>query len=255
MLCTLSPSGDGAAVIQNINASNERALVIVAAGDGTVNALVNALEPGAATLAVLPMGTSNVLAAELGISSVAAGMDRIIAGNTKALSVGVIELEGTSRRFVLMAGIGFDGAVVRDVSLQHKRELKQGAYAVSAIKNALKWDTTRIGIKAGDRQFSCHSIVFSNASRYGGNFRLAPDCSVFSPGLEAVCLQKNSRSGYLRLAWQLFTGRAVSNSSVLRIPLSDCEVQGTKPVQIDGDFIGYSPARVTTLADFARIIV
>jgi diacylglycerol kinase family enzyme len=255
MLCTLSPNGDGAAVIQNINASNERALVIVAAGDGTVNAVVNALDPGAATLAVLPMGTSNVLAAELGIRSVANGVDRIIAGKSKELSVGVIEQGGTSRRFVLMAGIGFDGAVVRDVSLQHKQDLKQGAYAVSALKNALKWDTELIEIKIGDRKIACHSVIFCNASRYGGNFTLAADCSVFSPGLTAICVQKNSRSGYLRLALALFLGRAASSKSLLRIPLSECEILGSKPVQIDGDFIGNTPARLNSLADFARIIV
>src|SRR5512133_3729587 len=249
--CTVTET----AAFRAINDSDERPLVIVAAGDGTINAVVNGLEPDRATLAILPMGTSNVLAAELGIRSIDDGICRILAGATRSLSVGVLELEPSSRRFVLMAGIGFDGAVVRDVWLPGKRFLKQGAYALSALRSALSWDTSLIELHTPEQSITCHSVVICNSARYGGSFVLAPETSIFSPGLTAVCVQKNSRRTYLQLACELFLGRSATSRTVLRIPVTDCGIRGVKPLQIDGDFIGYSPARVTTLTDFARIIV
>jgi len=243
------------AIFKTINSSAKPPLVVVAAGDGTVNAVINGLNPQAATLAILPLGTSNVLAAEIGITSLADGIRRIIAGKTQALSVGVIELEGFSRRFVLMAGIGFDGAVVRDVWLPGKRLLKQGGYAIAALLNCLRWDPGRVEISTSDQKTACHSVIICNAARYGGRFTLAPECSLFSPGLSAVCVQKNSRRTYLRLVLELFSGQLATSRSLIRIPAAECAIRGRKPVQIDGDFIGYSPAHVRSLADFARIVV
>lgn len=242
-------------IFQIINASGERPLVIVAAGDGTINAVINGLDPDTATLAILPMGTSNVLAAELGIQSIDDGICRIVAGSAHPLSVGVLELEGTSLRFVLMAGIGLDGAVVRDVSLTGKRLLKQGAYAISALLNGLRWDPSLIELRTPGQNITCHSVIICNAARYGGSFILAPETSVFSPGLTAVCIQKNSRRTYLQLVYGLFSGQAAGSRTTIQIPADGFEICGVKPVQIDGDFIGYSPGRVTTIPDFARIIV
>ncbi|MBC8017227.1 MAG: acylglycerol kinase family protein, partial [Verrucomicrobia bacterium] len=91
VVCTLTPSDDGPSIFQTINNSGERPLVIVAAGDGTINAVVNGLNPDTATLAILPLGTSNVLAAEIGILSIEDGIGRILAGKTRSLSVGVLE--------------------------------------------------------------------------------------------------------------------------------------------------------------------
>jgi diacylglycerol kinase family enzyme len=240
---------------QQINENSDAPLVIVAGGDGTVNAVVNGLQPGTATLAVLPLGTSNVLAAELGIKSVKNGIKRIVKGKTRPLSLGLLHLEQGSHRFVLMAGIGLDGTVVRDVWPLGKRLLKQGAYALSACVNAFRWDSSLIEIIAGDKAIKCHSVVVCSASRYGGDFIIAPEGDLFSPELTAVCIRKNGRRSYVRLAYELFRGRADTSSERIRIPADGLEVRGRKPIQIDGDFVGYSPARITAVPDFARIIV
>lgn len=256
VVCTVTSPADGPSSFDVINAASERPLVIVAAGDGTLNAVINGLTPHTANIAILPLGTSNVLATEIGITSLKDGIRRIIAGKTQSLSVGVLGLEGSERRFVLMAGIGLDGAVVRDVWLPLKRLLRQGAYAIAALCSCLKWDSGLIELRtAAGENITCHSVIICNAARYGGRFILAPECSVFSSGLAAVCVQKASRSTYLQLAFELFTGRIATSRSIIRMPADGCEIRGRKPVQIDGDFIGYSPARFTTLADFARIIV
>lgn len=238
-----------------INETDNNPLVIVAGGDGTFNAVVNGLLPNSATLAVLPMGTSNVLAAELGIKSVKNGIKRILKGKTRPLALGVLKLEQENRRFVLMAGIGLDGSVVRDVWPLGKRLLKQGAYALSALVGAFKWDRTLIEVSTEDKRLECHSVIVCSASRYGGDFIIAPEGDLFSPELTAICIRKTARRNYLRLAYELFRGKADTSSERISIPASGMEIRGVKPIQIDGDFVGYSPARITTLPDFARIIV
>jgi diacylglycerol kinase (ATP) len=252
---TVTTPADALPLCRRINESVETPLVIIAAGDGTVNAVVNGLLPGSATLAVLPLGTSNVLAAELGICSVEDGIQRIIAGRTRQLSLGVLEMDQACHRFVLMAGIGIDGTVVRDVWPLGKRLLRQGAYALSAILSTLTWDRSMITVLAGERKLDCHSVIVCSASRYGGNFIIAPDSDPFSPEFTAVCIRKNRRRTYLRLAVEMLVGRSDASSEVLRIPADGIEIRGTKPIQIDGDFVGYSPAKLKTMADFARIIV
>jgi YegS/Rv2252/BmrU family lipid kinase len=243
------------ACCDTINEDGGPHLVIVAGGDGTINAVANGLNPGTATLAVLPFGTSNVLAAEIGITSIDDALERIAAGKTSSLSVGVIELEERSHRFLLMAGIGLDGAVVRDVWPLGKRMLRQGAYLLSALKSAIVWDSTVFEISAPEGDAECHSAIICNASRYGGNFILSPDSSPFSSGLSAVCITGTTRRTYLSSALNLFRDKAGTSRDMIRIDASSFEVRGKRPIQIDGDFIGYGPARISELANFARIIV
>lgn len=237
-----------------INKGSEVPLVIVAGGDGTINAVVNGLNPGSATLAVLPFGTSNVVAAEIGISSIDDGLERIVAGKTRSLAVGVLELEGRSHRFLLMAGIGLDGAVVKDVWPLGKRLLRQGAYALSALKRATAWDPAVFEISSSEGLVTCHTAIICNASRYGGNFILSPGSSLFQPGLSAVCITDNRRRTYIGAALDLFRGRGGTCRNLLRIHSTFFEVRGSHPIQIDGDFVGHGPARISEYKDFARII-
>jgi YegS/Rv2252/BmrU family lipid kinase len=240
----------------SINKEQEPHLIIVAGGDGTFNAVVNGLKPDTeTTLALLPFGTSNVMAAEIGISSIDDALERIAAGKTASLSVGVIELEGRKLRFVLMAGIGLDGAVVRDVWSLAKRFLKQGAYALSALKSALLWDSTRFEISTAEADVTCHSAIICNASRYGGNFILSPKSSPLTPGLSAVCVTGNNRRTYISSVIDLFRGKAEASKNLTRLFSSTFEIKGSRPIQIDGDFVGYGPAHISEHQDFARIIV
>lgn len=230
-------------------------LVIIAAGDGTINCVVNGLEPENATIAILPFGTSNVLAAELGISSLEVGVTRIIAGTSRQLSVGVVETNDLIRRFVLMAGIGLDGAVVRDVWPPAKRFLKQGAYALSALCQVLDWDKKLFEVVLPQETFPCHSAIVSNGARYGGNFILAPHRTLFSDDFEVITIRNSNRRTYIKAALKLFSGRSADSVELVRCSAAYLEITGNRPIQVDGDFIGYGPARLKKLDNFAKIIL
>lgn len=230
-------------------------LVIVAAGDGTVNAVLNGLRPATATLAVLPLGTSNVLAAEIGVKSMREGLARIAAGRTRPLSIGEMERKGSSLRFALMAGCGLDGAVVRDVRPKEKRLLKQGAFALAALRNCLSWETGRIEVTTPAGPIACHSVVVSNGPRYGGDFILAPGADLFTPGFRVTCVTGSRRRTYAGILLDLARGRSSANAALRQVTATEVEIGGNKPIQVDGDFAGYGPVLLRGVAGFAQLVV
>ena len=183
-------------------------LIIVGGGDGTINGVLNGISPGAATIAVLPFGTSNVLTRELNIYSVEDALQRIARGVSRSASVGMIEKVSERKYFLLMAGIGFDGFVVQGVRTREKRILGKAAYVLSALRHLFNWEKDRLAIDAGNTTFQCHTIIVCNASKYAGEFKMAPGASLFDPEFEVVCIQKETRYTYLKVAMELRGERA-----------------------------------------------
>jgi diacylglycerol kinase family enzyme len=154
-----------------------------------------------------------------------------------------------------MAGSGVDGAVVGGVRAGEKRVLKQGAYALSAFRTALAWDGEMQELVADGKRCHCHTVVVCNASRYGGPFRFAPNSDLFRRGFEIACITGSRRSGYLAIAKNLLLGRRMPDTAITWLSATELELRGAKPIQIDGDFVGHGPARITAVADFAQLIM
>ncbi|CAH2029855.1 diacylglycerol/lipid kinase family protein [Trichlorobacter ammonificans] len=251
LVSTLAEARETAAAIQ---ATEPHPYLLVAAGDGTINAVLNGLVPGRATLAVIPVGTANVLALELGIRSVDEALQRIRSGNRRPLAVGVVTSGGSRRYFSLMAGIGCDGAVVAAVNWREKQVLKKGAYLLAAMRTLRGWDRGTMTVTVGQERMTCHSVIVSNAARYGGDLLLAPGQDVAVPTLSVVCICSNRRRTYLRLALRFLLGFGLSGPDVRRRFGRELSIEGTKPIQVDGDAIGCAPARIGVIERFAQII-
>src|SRR3712207_1505364 len=110
-------------------------LVVAAGGDGTVNEVINGLGKNA-TLGILPLGTANVLARELGLPlDVEQACRRILNGERTQIDIGVAtDRGGAERRFACMAGVGFDAHVVRAVTPRLKNYLGTLAFALTAFR-------------------------------------------------------------------------------------------------------------------------
>jgi YegS/Rv2252/BmrU family lipid kinase len=229
-------------------------LIIVAGGDGTLNGVLNGLVPGVATLGVIPLGTSNVLARELSIHSVDDALRRLARGEARPIPIGELQCNGNKRRFLLMAGIGVDGAVVQGVRLSEKKRIGKGAYFLSALRVIRAWDSEELQVVGGGRTLSCHSAIVCNAGKYGGNFVLAPGGDIFTPGFQVVCI-KGGRFTYLKLFLLLALGRIAASRSVTTFAATELEVSGGKAVQLDGDFFGCAPLRLTSIPAFVSLIV
>jgi diacylglycerol kinase family enzyme len=230
-------------------------LVIAAGGDGTINAVLNGLAGNRATCAILPLGTANVLAIELGLRTADRAVERIIAGESRQFTAGLIRGEAKCSRFFLMAGIGLDGFIVRGVTPERKQRFGRGAYALSALEHLRRWETGLFRVTTKNADFSCHSLVVCNASSYGGPFTLAPKASIFSPGLELVAITGSTRRALLQLARQTLLGKAGVAAGVIRLTADRIRIEGAKPLQADGDDWGDSPVEIVAEQEYARIIV
>jgi diacylglycerol kinase family enzyme len=233
----------------------EHPLVLVAGGDGTINGALNGLAPGTATLGVIPFGTSNVLARELGLLSRKEALERIVRGRKRAACVGVVEKEGASRYFLEMAGIGFDAFTVAGVTFLQKKKLGKLAYVFSAIRNLVDLDRELMRVCIDGEEHDCNSIIICNAAKYAGEFVLARGSDLFSPGLTAVLVKTARRRVYLKSAARLVTNCNLQCADVCVLQATELSIPGEKPIQADGDYLFRSPATIRAVPDFVELIV
>lgn len=228
------------------------ATLMVAGGDGTINCALNGIVSPATVFAVLPLGTANVLSLELGLDSLATAVERIRQGNSRLFSCGLVTTPAGSRRFLLMAGIGYDAEVVRGVG-REKRFLGKAAYLLSALRCLLRWDDAGVRLNFSDHQLDVHTLIISNAARYGGNFVIAPGIDVFTPGIQLVAVAPPRRMALAGLLAKILLGIRPRHHC-WRLTSGAVEVTGIKPIQLDGDYWGCSPATIRICPDVARII-
>ena len=234
--------------------------IIAAGGDGTINEVINGIATSEVPLAILPLGTTNVLAKELGVPETVTGaLEVAVSRASRSISLGMIELGIDSdsprrRYFCLMAGIGFDGQAVHDFDTGLKKKSGKTAYVLSGIKNLLHYAPNRLFYTIDGKEYAGYASITGKASRYGGNFRITPDASLTEPSLYTCIFQGNRRSDLLRYVYRAVTGGLSSEKDVIYLKSASVEVLGTAHVQIDGDYLGVTPARITVVKDALKII-
>jgi len=237
-----------------ISSQPDSPVVVAAGGDGTINAVMNGLAGNSATCAILPMGTANVMALELGIRNSQQAVSRILFGKPKAFTAGLLQSHVRTSRFFLMAGVGLDGHIVRGVSLGEKKLLGKSAYLLSALRCLASWDSSELQVTTETEQFSCGSLIICNAARYGGSFSLSPSASIFSPAFEIIAIKNSSRSIAIRAIARAATG-LIDTGLLHRTTASKIRVSGLKPVQADGDDWGDAPVDMLAEPNYARILI
>ncbi len=221
----------------------------VAGGDGTINEAINGLvraEGGA--LGIIPLGTANVLALEMGLASHPQAIaDAILHGEETAISIGLVN----NRAFFLMVGVGFDSQAVANVDLQLKRWTGKGAYAWSALKTWVKNKLPLLDVTIDGTHYSTTTVVVSNAQRYGGASILAPDTDLTSPSFEVCMLKESGRRALLTFAFALAFDRVASLKNLIHVHAHHITIRSHAdhgaPVQVDGDAAGKTPLNITLL--------
>ena len=212
-------------------------LVVVAGGDGTVNETINGLARSGLPLALIPLGTANVLAAEIGLRTDPAAVARCVAlGQARPIALGA----ANGRRFILMAGAGFDAHVVAGVSVPMKRWLGKGAYVLSTLRQLLVFNFPSYEVLSDNTVHHAASVIVTNAHYYGGRFVCAPEASLESATLQVCLFERGGRRAAIGYALALFSGRLPRLSSYRLIEARRIEVRGRpgEPIQVDGDGIG-----------------
>ncbi len=222
-------------------------VVVAAGGDGTVNEVVNGLmaAPGPVPrLAIVPLGTANVLAHEIGLDIRPAAIAAAIThGTPRSIRLGV----ANSRYFVQMAGVGLDAHVVAHVSLALKRHTGKGAYVAETLVQLFRYGfpTLRVTVD-GTVHHACTAVV-CNGRYYGGPFIAAPEARLWRGGLEVCLLTGGGAWNAARYGLALLQGRLSRLPDVQVVHGSHILVEGPDglPVQGDGDIIARLPVAIS----------
>ena len=212
-------------------------VVFVCGGDGTVRSCVEGLMHTEAALAVLPAGTGNLLATNLGVpDDPAAGVRLATDWGRRRLDVG--EVDGQA--FVVMAGMGFDAALLDDASTSLKAKIGPLAYVLSALQH-LKDRRTNVKVVIDDRppvRRRARSVVIGNVGRLQGGVKLLADAEPDNGQMDVAILAPKRLGHWVQLAWGIVRqSRDVAHMDVLRGSRIRVVCERDLPRQLDGDVI------------------
>ncbi len=221
-------------------------VVAVHGGDGSINEAVAGLRQIAGrrpALALIAGGTANVLAleTETGFASLHIAQD-IMEGRTTPLHYGL----ANGRPFLLMASAGLDAAIVHQIPSGLKAAFGKWAYIAAAIARRRRARTPDLLVTVAGRIIVCRIAICANASRYGGDFIIAPETHATLPGLQLVLIEEDSLLGLLRIGWRLLAGSTLEGAGVRTLGADEIEIAAVAPTptQLDGDPFGTTPLHV-----------
>jgi diacylglycerol kinase (ATP) len=233
--------------------------VIVAGGDGTINEALQGLVGTSARLGILPRGTANVLACELGLPLDCHRAAAVIArGKTRRVYVGcaVDETSGAKRYFLLMAGIGLDASVVRGVHPGLKKRFGKGAFWFSGLSHLADWKPRPFQIEVEGQIFTATFATIGKAPSYGGDLTVTPRAQLDQPDFEICIIETQSRLLYLYLlSHAMRSGVPPSRSGVHFLRASRARATGEAAVQVDGELIGSLPMTFEIAPESIEVIV
>ncbi len=243
------------------------AVIAVAGGDGTINEVVNGLALRGAigpAVGIVPLGTANVLAHELGLDFSAAGIARtMVSGRALPVRPGrAVNGSAQPRCFSLMAGAGFDAKVVAGVSAALKRRWGRAAYVWRSLIETRRYRPVRYAVDIDGVRHEAASVIVTRSRHYAGPFVVAPAAELAEPLLHVCLFERWGRAQTLRFGLALLLGRlpqtggyrVVAGHEVRIAVLSDAGEIGRQPVQIDGDDALTLPVSIGLAAGSVRLL-
>ncbi|MFO7773234.1 MAG: diacylglycerol kinase family lipid kinase [Dehalococcoidia bacterium] len=263
-------------------------VVIAAGGDGTVNEVANGLVNTDAALGVLPVGTTNSWALQMGIpalnpilpgtqaAKLLAGLEErlahplpanfyrkvlldavrvLVEGQTVAIDVG--ELSG--RYFLISAGIGLEAAIVESLSLREKRALGSWAYVFTAIGSAYRYAGTEVRLELDGKVINVSTplIVVSNIQLYGGMVAIGPKACVNDARLDVCILKGEGFFTFVQHAMKVLSHRHLRDPKVEYYQCREVFVESVRslPVHVDGEPFTRTPVAIRAVPSSLKVII
>jgi diacylglycerol kinase (ATP) len=243
---------DGEALAAAI-APQDADVLVIAGGDGTINEVVNGLATISLPVAILPLGTANVLAAELGISARSSRLARcILEGRTSEVCLP----RANGRLFTMMVGVGFDAHVVANVNCRLKHLLGKTAYVLAFARTVWTFPYRCYEVIVDGQAYRAASVVIANGHFYAGRFTCAPDARLYEPDLHVCLFLRTGRWSTLRYGLSLLLGSLHRRQDVKIVRGRTIEVRGEpgEPVQCDGDLATTLPLTVSATGEKLRFL-
>ncbi len=209
--------------------------VVACGGDGTVRAIAEALAGSDVKLGVVPLGTGNLLAGNLDIPDGLDAVPTAVSSGSTRLDLGVVNDE----KFTVMAGVGFDAAMIRDADSKVKSKLGSVAYMFSGAKN-LPAQIVRASVQIdGDDVWSGRTamVLVGNCGSVTGGLVVFPDASPTDGVLDVAVLTAEKTTDWVKLLWRLLRHQPQPQELVQRFRGTDIEVELDQPTpyELDGE--------------------
>lgn len=231
--------------------------VIVAGGDGTLADIATELLGSSVVMCILPIGTANVLAHDLGVpQNDEQNAKKILQNRQRTLWPGLACDAEQTVLFLQMMGIGVDGTIVHHVSSRLKKWIGKYAYVLSAVRSLVWGNYPSFTVKIDGESHICQSVIISKGRFYGGPYRLVDETQHFYHYLTIIMIKRISLLAVCRLLlrWTRFKTIELPGASEVRVA-KYVQIQSSPALlaQRDGDVSTVLPTDVCT-ADRAVLV-
>lgn len=241
--------------ITSLEGRNPNNLIVACGGDGTVNEIVNALPPEG-VLGIIPAGTANVIAKELGIPfAYKEAAKSLLTSAIKKIDLGI----ANDRKFIFVAGIGFDAHVAANVSSYLKRKIGKFAFHLAAAKELITYSPPDITVSV-DNQSPVNGkfAIFANMRRYGGDLFFAREASPDDGLLHMVLLRDLKVHTFLNLLTRAQRNVRIPDEYAIQMTGKKFHVETNIQTgcQLDGEVVGKTNCfNIEILPRYLKIVV
>ena len=236
-------------------------LILVAGGDGTINEVANGVVHEPVPFGVLPAGTANILANELGLTGTMGAVARQVADWTpRRISVGLLRADGgaSHRYFLMLAGVGLDAHIVGQVDPDLKRSQGKLSYWIAGLGEFGR-DLEQFDARVGE---SSRGVTFALASRvrnYGNTVVITPEAGLDRDDFAMALFEGRNAFRYLTYLGGMIARKleGMEDVTLLHAKSAEFRPRGDNPVyvQVDGELAGALPATVEIVPDALTLLV
>ncbi len=239
--------------------------IVAAGGDGTLNEVLNGLGDAPegfqrARLGLLPLGTVNVFARELGISTTLdAALKTLRQGKEIRIDLPSVEFDAGGRRtrryFAQLAGAGLDARAIKLVSWSLKKKIGPLAYVVAGLQ-ALRQPQSQITVSDGSTSVTGELVLFGNGRLYGGDFEIFPGARLQDGLLHACIFPRTNWRTLLRCGPVLLLKKRLPVGTTKMLRGTSLTLTSSPPaaLEIEGDLVGHLPATFSVQPAGLRVL-
>jgi len=233
-------------------------VIIAIGGDGTIIEVISGLIGSNAKLGIIPLGTGNMLAGNLGIPlNIQKAAEIILKGNSQKIDTGKIN----DRYFAFMAGCGFDAKIIGEVSREKKRKLGLFAYYIEGFKQSFSPKYAVFKIKLNNEKIvkvrGLAVLIANGGNIIGDLLSLFPKASLNDGLLDLLIVSPRGFFDYLPIMLKIITKQPYDKSKKIQyFQAKQIEIQ-TKPalfVQADGDIVGKTPVKIEVIPESIEVL-
>jgi diacylglycerol kinase (ATP) len=231
-------------------------LIIAAGGDGTLNEVINGMANSTATLVIIPFGSTNVLACELGIpNDPKMAAELITKGKKIKMDLGYAKTSKESRYFSMMLSVGPFAQVIKDTTPEFKKRWGKFAYPFKLIKLLFRYKWHKIYVKHKVESIG-YFVIMANIKYYGGEYEIADKANIRDGLLDLVIINRRNPWDIIGLIFSIASGKLNKFFRKEYYQTKEAEIYSRNKIQIqvDGEVLGLAPVSVKIIPEALNVI-